>query len=243
MRRRKASVVWLPLDVTNRVGTDDTDAEGTDPTWLILTQDVPAFTVPVVPTVTIQPLVKDEPQGVTAATSSLSDLEGSAYRLRRVVGKIFVLCRQTNSGDMPSQILTTVGLIVLRCDIAGNPIQGNPDTYDVAAMDSTRDPWIWRRSWGLGQNGQTDDVPAPDIMPLFPSSNIHSAASALDGPHIDAKTARLISDEERLFLVWSSIALDGNSAVQDPQQIILLADLRILATMRKQSGNRRNASR
>lgn len=242
MRRRKQSVVWLPLDTTNRLGTDEVTAVGSDPSWLILGQDVPPFSTPVDPVVTIAPLVKDEPQGVSTASSSLSDLEGSAYRLRRIVGKIFIQCSQFSGaeGGAATKILTTCGIIVLRVDEAGLPLSNaTPEQYDVNALDAVRDPWIWRRSWGLGSNGQPDDEPPRDLTPAFPPSNVYYG-SALDGPHIDAKTARLISDEERLFLVWSSIALDGNV---DLQQLVLTADLRVLATMRKQSGNRRNASR
>jgi len=244
MRRRKQGVVWLPLDTSNRLGTDEVGALGSDPSALILSQDVPPFSIPVDPTVTLQAVVKDQPQGVgSTETSSLSDLEGSAYRLRRIVGKIFIQLRQFagEGGNAPKQVFTTVGFMILRVNESGDPLSAlTPEQYDVNALDGVRDPWIWRRSWMLGNNGQTDDVPAPDIAPVFPGSNVHYG-SALDGPHIDAKTARVVSDEERLFLVWSSIALDG--AAQETNQLILVADLRVLATMRKQSGNRRNASR
>lgn len=193
-------------------------------------------------------MVKDEPQGVAATTTDLSDLEGSAYRLRRIVGKIFVQPAQV-AGIAATDATTwivTAGFIILRVTGSGAILSGASNTYDPQILDNIRDPWIWRRSWMLSNQAGINalNVATPDTKQvIFPSSNINGyGGGVLDGPHIDAKTARVVSDEERLFLVVSANTIDGD-AQNTPNQIGFFGDVRVLASMRKQSGNRRNASR
>lgn len=237
-RTKRPTVVWLPLDLANRVGVAPGNANLETQNSLSIIADIVGA-----PgggkSVTIQAVVRDEPALVAGAAETLSDLEGSAYRLRRIVGKIWCSTpQQALVGTEPSTIVVTAGFIILRVDANGTPLNGllspTANQYDPSALGEIRDPWIWRRSWILGNSlsGQTDTG--------FPPTNAQYG-SIQDGPHVDAKTARVVSDEERLFLVTTAVGLNGTG--QDQAAYVVVTDLRVLASMRKQSGNRRNASR
>jgi len=246
-RTRRPTVVWLPVDLENRIGQAGAATDGFNNSgFQIGITTAPAGTQ----ATAVWPVVKDNPQAgnIAASSSTLADLEGSSYRLRRVVGKIFVQPNQVPSSELSQNDTTTwmvtCGLIVLGVEFDGTTLNPSALAYDVQALNSTRDPWIWRRSWvltnTLGAAGL--DVAEPGSRPLlFPSSNAEYG-SAPDGPHIDAKTARVIGNEERLFFVASAVGLDGQA--QGAEQVIaIFGEVRVLASMRKQSGNRRNASR
>jgi len=237
---RRPKVVWLPSDLEDTVGGDPvTTAE--EPSQKLIALQLGGFVAPVAPVVITTPIVLDKPVGAIAAQGeTLSDFEGSAYRLRRVVGKCFIQTPdEAADPGQPSQFFVAAGLIVLRVDEAGLPLKGATDAqYSTVSLENVRDPWIWRRSWSL-QIQQANDGTVPVDRP-FPASNARYG-SVLDGPHLDAKTARVISDEERLFFVLSGFALNGDPQLQTT--LLCLLDLRVLASMRSQSGNRRNASR
>lgn len=244
-RTRRPAVVWLPLSNVSRIQLPAAATDGTASSGFQLGVAVPSGGPPGVQTI---PIAKDEPQNIAANGQTLSDLEGSAYRLRRIVGKVYIQPAQIAAvtAQESTSFIVVAGIIVLRVDTAGNILSGNNNTYDPGSLDSTRDPWVWRRSWllsnvvGIGAL----NTAAPDSRPLiFPESNIQAyAGGVMDGPHVDAKTARVISDEERLFFTVSAVGLDGET--QGLQTVLaVFGEFRVLASMRKSSGNRRNASR
>jgi len=234
-RRRKPRVVWLPASpegtaipssATTLLGDGNLTISG--PTGNFATQVVP--------------LVVDLPAGAQT-DPSLSDFEGSAYRLRRIVGKIFAGMEAVEFTLEPPAVIFYAGFIVLRVDTAGVPLAGGANliNYHPGILEAERDPWIWRRSWLLGNRVVT----APTLV-SFPGFNSAHAGtwdygSVADGPHVDAKTARIVSDEERLFLVVGATALGGGQG--ENATLSWVADLRVLASMKTSSGNRRNASR
>lgn len=248
--RRRPKVVWLPIDITNRMREAGPAPLGSASAGF----QIGLVVSPTSPSLggggqTLLPVVKDEPQIITGLTETLSDLEGSAYRLRRIVGKIFVQPAQISTlqnANNATSWMVTAGFIILRVDVNGAPMAGNANEYDPQSLDSTRDPWIWRRSWAVSDQQQIASLNAasPDAKQLiYPSSNINGyGGGVLDGPHVDAKTARVVADEERLFLVFGAVALDGSSQGDD-SVINIFGEVRVLASMRTQSGNRRNASR
>lgn len=235
---RSPRVVWLPAST-------EASAIVSSATTLIgagsIAIDGPAGSF----TTATFPVTVDQPSSAVATEQSLSDFEGSAYRLRRIVGKIWVGLEAVDfTNEVPAAIVYA-GFIILRVDTNGSPLGGaNNNNYHPGILESERDPWIWRRSWLLGNPG-TDGTPFPTLV-SFPGFNTAPSGnwqygSVADGPHVDAKTARIVSDEERLFLIISATALGG--ATQEPAALSILADLRVLASMRSSSGNRRNASR
>jgi hypothetical protein len=244
MRRRRKPVVWLPQDITNRLGVAPavaTDVRQSADFFIAITG--PALGI--LPDVQTVPLVKDNTVtgGITVNDgSTLADIESSGYRLRRVVGKLVVAVGQgvaTDDTD-PTAFKVTIGLIVLRVKQDNTPLDVVP-SYDPSSLANTMDPWMWRRTWCL-----SDRAPAQqqNANVRFPISNVENYAGGNnDGSHVDAKVARVIGPEERLFLVASCQGIDGNPGAQNPGLIVIIGDLRCLGTMRSSQGNRRNATR
>lgn len=231
-RRTKPRVVWLPISeegsaipsaATTLLGNGGSVISG--PTGNFSTE--------------LTPITFDAPTA-TLTEASLADFEKSSYRLRRIVGKIFAGVEAVEFTTAPAAIVFYAGFIVLRVDGNGAPLS-TAINYHPGIFENERDPWIWRRSWLLGNR----IVDAPTIV-AFPGFNTaHGGTwdyeSVADGPHIDAKTARIISDEERLFLVTGAVAIGGQQGAF--LNYSWVADLRVLASMKPSSGNRRNASR
>lgn len=259
-KRRKPRVVWLPLDASLSLRTGDVRCS--------INQIQVAFNNTTVGNgATIEvPLVGDFQQeapiqgglpGTIGFGESLADLESSGYRLRRIVGKFFINTIQ-NSGDIllntnAPLLFVTAGFIIRRVDEA----TGLSYAFGAgqAAPDDTlnvRDPWLWRRTWAVAAPGppaaganvatatQAGVVNAFTIAGAPPTNYAHGP-SALDGPHVDAKTARIVGPEERLCLnVTTRVGINGSNTAE---VILFNYDFRTLATMRTNVGNRRNSSR
>lgn len=238
--RRRPRVVWLPVSPQFRIGANPA-ASPTD-SGLFTSSLAVGGTGTGGTFAVAYPVVIDTPaQFLTGSPGSLADNEQSGYRLRRIVGKFFLGLDTLDSG--PSQVAVTAGFIVLRVSPDGNPVNGsilgNNDAiaYAPGTIENFSDPWIWRRSWLL-QNANAEPALA---LPNFPSTNV-AYGSIADGPHIDQKTARVISSEERLiFVISATTVIDGNDQAQGFVQFV--GDFRVLASMRTNAGNRRNASR
>lgn len=230
--RRKPRVVWLPPTNANSFGISNTSG----------VQIFAVNTTGVAPKATGEiPLVIDSQDDPLAPETSLADVENSGYRLRRIVGKIWVQCQGSDENTAAFGIVTA-GLMVRR----SNPQTGQSFalTTSLENLISTQeipnygDPWIWRRSWNIA-NPLGIDVDNPFGLT---ANNWGHGPSALDGPHVDQKTARIVGPEERLFL---DVTVEQNTSDQGEIPIVwsVLCDLRVLASMRTSSGNRRNASR
>lgn len=193
---------------------------------------------------------------------SLQDLvAGNAWRLRRIVGKLWASTyfQTENIGKRPPAIDYAAGFIVGKTDDEGTP---TADFYEVnpLAQEGMDDPWIWRRRWLLSTLGEratagiyagagSNTYYAADmyLAQQIPSStaNYHSVA---DGPHIDQKTARRIDRQERLLFVQAarihSQAGFVNYSNSDVPWLGTFLDYRLLGSVVKTAaGNRRNASR
>jgi len=196
---------------------------------------------------------REEEFGTEQFERSLHDLVSSnAYRLRRLVGKLFIY----NFGDPSVGFATRAPLtqvssafIVCRTDTYGNATT-DFDSVNPLAQDAANDPWIWRRSWIFGQSYQAVDSlspysPAAYAMGAFPVGTPHYHG-ALDGGHIDAKTARVIGQEERLYWVTAARCLSytfTSPGDSESNYVHGLLECRALASLKFGSGNKRNASR
>jgi len=250
MRRRKARVVWLPVDLENRLGKAPVIADNAN---LDSSHIIHIFTMPPLgdPALTEEiPIVQDGQGsglglGLTLQDKSLADIEQSGYRLRRIVGKLFFGMAQDDQAD-PTDVaagVVTAGFIVRRVGPAGTSLAqqssgATGELISTATLNNISDPWIWRRSWLLANT----KAPGLSDGTTFPITTNIQYGSALDGPHVDQKTARIVGPEERLFLSVTCQGIDGNSQ-SNPAAIILVGDLRVLASMRSSVGNRRNANR
>lgn len=135
----------------------------------------------------------------------------------------------------------------------GQPIgiEGDPHItpYNPNLVQVIREPWIWRRSWLLTPGGslgawdypgaQHQSTIAADFAlgaGTFPSNNT-GFPGVLDGPHVDAKTARRIRKHERLWFAMQGTLMPEGSTV-DPDKwsafrIRSVVDVRCLGMTRK----------
>lgn len=201
-------------------------------------------------TTVVAPVVRDTSPNPLTAANTLADIEQSGYRLRRIVGKFWCFADQLSDPNAAAVVVVTAGFIILRTlDQTGLPLNTNVQDYQTSSILNTQDPWIWRRSWILTKNSSPFNnfaAPFPQAggnMVTFANSNVSVGGNA-DGPHIDQKTARVIGPEERLFLVVTTTAVVAATDAQaGPLLLDYVYDVRILASMRSNVGNRGNASR
>lgn len=222
--KRRPRVVWLPTETAFSVPQKNANT-------IIHDVGPGAFGLEAL---SLIPIVFDQPFQGSAGTS-LADIESSGYRLRRIVGKIYASVEQLELQDCGA-VLCTAGFIVLR--VAETGVATNP-SISPQGVDNIDAPWIWRRTWIVANGSSTSAF--TQFVDSSPFSNFEGGPSALDGPHVDQKTARIVSREERLHLALSTVML--HNGVVDPIHVQWLWDLRVLASMRSSSGNRRNAVR
>lgn len=247
-KRRKPSVFWTPnLNATNPTGVEGKTCNLQDTITVL-----PAGAIGGGGTITtsIYGLTTDVDPEVVQVTT-MASYEGGAWRLRRIVGKLFIEMRQGagNEGntDTPSA-LVSAGFIVLRTDENGAPLKASsPNHYSPLAHPNERDPWIWQRSWivnnglarGLGSHALNNVASAFEDGPW---SNYELGTGVADGPNLNQKTNRRISAQERLFFVISTQCPSGGS-YDETGFVDFILQYRLLGSPLRVLGNRNNASR
>jgi len=233
-RSRKPRVVWLPPDM-EQDQFPNAFTSGNSTIWglgLAVSGVAPIFA-------TEHPLVIDSPRD--PATESLADLEDSSYRLRRIVGQIWINGDRLDEESGVETIHITCGIIVRRVDQSGIALAmladnttGDFSNTSASCATNSGDPWIWMRSWRIAVPLFTLDTTSTPSAPR---------AEAVDfAYHLDQKTARIVGPEERLFFHASAMALGGGQG-ELTNLTIISGHIRCLGTLRSSSGNRRNASR
>lgn len=241
-RRRSPRVVWLPPDRFNRLGVAGGATTG-------LQNGISRFFVDTPPgadgtsATAVVPVVQDNQVDISLLTQgTLSDYAQSSYRLRRIVGKIFVANNSQITGiGQPNLQIVTAGFIVLQVQQRAGvivPTNATLPEYSTQMLQNWSDPWIWRRTWVLGNNLKLNGT----TLSLRATDNVSGQGSVMEGPHVDAKTARIVGPDQRLFLVVTN-TIQGGSAGGGLSTCEVITDLRVLASMRSSQGNRRNASR
>lgn len=256
LKRRKPRVAWLPVFGAQPI------SEGVSNPWpgieveleiddTVLDDDVvwDAF-----------PLTFDTTQDAVSAQEDTNNqrtlrdiVEGNEWRLRRIVGKAFVGASHGVTGDAHTTLIDcALGFIVCKTYDDGAPVTDFNEVNPLA-QDSMEDPWIWRRRWVLNpyfnemqnQGGilDTDTRNTPAFWG-FPQDTTRYGSVA-DGPHIDAKTARVIHRSERLYGVFAMRRWARDRGLDwSTVKARLLLDYRILGSLRGSSyGNRGNTSR
>jgi len=239
-RTRRPRVVWA-------TPTDEFALDGqvnSLSTYSTFVHDLVAVN-PGVHTGSIVPVIKDKSADPIEPTNTLADLYNSGYRLRRIVGKIWLAAEQSGEATPPAAICTA-GFMILRTDALGEPLNVDTDAYFPNIIDTAPDPWIWRRSWIVANHtssrGSTGGFETPSVARVGGPNNNYGVGGNMDGPHVDAKTARIVGPDERLFLICSTTAIaSGNADI--PLTVQWLTDLRVLLSLKTNLGNRNNASR
>lgn len=238
MRKRRQRVTWFPT-----TGTHPSEQDALSGIAFQL-----GITVATTNLTGVLPLTYDYPQedpDLDPKVDTLSEIVGNEYVLKRVVGKMLAHV-ETGPGntDFPA-VLFGAGLFVARADTvtgpngADSPI-GTPaeidENYGPLSPATIREPWIWRRTWILGNPVArfTLTTGAPvGTASQFPSTTA-GYGSIQDGPHVDAKVQRRVSQDDRLWLAVSARLYPITSTPPDTS-ITLKAyfDYRILGSLRK----------
>lgn len=205
-------------------------------------------------------LTFDISESATAAQAdpdvrTLEDIvKGNEWRFRRLVGKALISAVSNTVGATATTLVdVALGFIVCDTDDDGSP-RTDFNTVNPLAQDSMEDPWIWRRRWVLNPHGQItwpSGVGGGNYTNSaglwgFPQTTA-GYGSVMDGPHIDAKSNRIIHRSERLFQVLAARKynpqIGSGTAVVDVD-VNMLLDYRILGSLRGSAiGNRGNTSR
>lgn len=236
-RRRRRGGSWLPL-----IGTIFNDGQP-DSTWFSFSAEWSPALPPAIgdrfsfgstpeETVGAFALTQDDTPDVDNpdAGSSLRDfVEGQEYVLDRVVGKVYCGFGRLE-GALVNNAIVAVGLAVLPVE-DGSPTTPamNMDDYDPLLARNAQAPWLWRRTWLLGNQA------VPSQFPYFPESN-SGYGSVLDGPHLDTRgTKRRIRKEQRIFLVASAQVRNNRASSPGAETsfIDFTVDLRLFGAMRK----------
>lgn len=238
--RRKPRVVWLPTFGNTSFGEDGGAAQAGGMVFGVGLNDTIGIAFDAAALTWDGNNSPSAAQGFGSTSESLADFtQGSSYRLRRIVGKFW--CGATTNGIATNVMAIQVafGFIIGRADPNGD-LQTDFQNVNPLFQDSMDDPWIWRRSWLI--------APAPydtaNRWGAIPFTNIEYGSVA-DGPHIDQKTARVVGPEERLVGIMAARVFEtvDHAAIIGAPEVSGYLDYRLLASMRSNVGNRRNASR
>jgi len=210
MRRRRTKYQWFgPLGLVGPAADDTDSTNGRAGSLQVPNNGTTNSTV-----VPVLPDFQAEDVGVSGP---MGYLQNNDYVIKRIVGKLFLSLSQLSASDTIPAALVGAGLFVARAaesDVAPDiPIGATSAGLVTAEYGPLRDenaaqPWIWRRVWVLGQQGYTGSA----NVNTFPQNNANYG-SIQDGPHIDAKTARHVNKEERLWFVISARSYPVTTAV------------------------------
>lgn len=249
MRRRRKGrrLVWFPT-LGAQVGAEGETTRIAGFTWSInlLKEDEPntggfeVVSTPLIPDLSQSFIEKSQDEG---AFVTLADTQQRAYRIRRVVGKIHAaMAPQVEGNDPPAAAILGAGLIVLAVNEDDAPMNPDDAAYNPLLRENITDPWIWRRTWILGTDGNSTQLDeAVAAFTQFPRSNQWDTG-AFGGSCMDAKTNRIVGPEERLFLVLASHRLPLHADSLTDGIIAGFFDYRLLGSLFTAT-NRGNASR
>lgn len=230
-RRRRSGGTWFPnLGTVGPEGDQDQDDYGRFASLTIpggvggLTEHRVFFDL------TFDNPIEDEAQSQTDTRTSLADLIGSEYILKRIVGNLFVSADSqvaSLGGGSYLACLVTAGFFVARAEDSTDETIGDPrpigsetddearENYSPAAVSTIREPWIWRRRWILGNGKRRSDAGTSDTLVAVAGISEYPSTTAgygglMNGPFIDAQTIRRVSQDDRLWFILSARLLGGD---------------------------------
>jgi hypothetical protein len=245
-RKRRFRGTWFPPIGSFLQGTSGNDAPVVPTGFSLTSTSAVTGEYPVL----IFPVITDAPQLNDTTPSddiSLVTQVGSEYALRRIVGKVHI--RRVPLGgvdpDNGVALLVAAGFFVARAqgnegdkhvpvgagtitDFFGQSRRDNFSPLDIGTLTL---PWIWRRTWVLGNAWDPTAAAVARGDTAFYQSN-GAAASALDGAHFDAKTRRRVTQEERLFFTVAFCPFDDQTSIEG-EEIQGRLDVRVFGALRR----------
>lgn len=233
MRRKRAKYTWFPINGSS-FGASEGDPYTVNSQFGEVIVPVLDITAPTTENggLSILSLVPDFTvnQDNTAANTLLDKVQGQEYVLKRIVGKIFVSQRSFGVDEAWPATIVTAGIFVARAiDDSQGEVDLQDNEVDPNDVHNIEQPWIWRRSWKLGDPATTDYA----LAGAWPTNNA-GYPGVMDGPHIDAKVARRVRREHRLWLAVSAFGVSPSGLSATGQAAIdYQIDIRLLGAMRK----------
>jgi len=232
-RRRRNRGTWFPV-----LSTYPNEAEPIAPLTTILelgTDDNEINVTGVLPLTFDYP---QEPASADRTVETLSELIGSEYLFKRLVGKAFIGHNTVPGLNERPAVLVGLGFFVARAADDASlfgatlPIGANDnidEDYGPLHPNTIREPWMWRRTWLLGGNPEGAN---PQFATL--PAGTWGYGSVMDGPHVDIKVKRRVRQDERLWVAlqarrWPLTTVPDNS----PSQVQMCLDYRIFGELRK----------
>lgn len=213
-RRRRRPGTWFPnVGTSGPAGDPDNDDYGR---WFTLTAPAnPVDSQELIIDLTFDQPEEDEAAAGGLARQSLSDIIGSEYILKRIVGNFFAALDQatTEVEGAGFGVVLTAGFFVARAEdssteaadvslpIGTETALETRENYSPAQASTIREPWIWRRRWILGNNFRNFITPNGQGVTQFPATTSGFHSSAMSGPFIDARTIRRVNQDDRLWFV------------------------------------------
>lgn len=231
MRKRKAKYTWLPM-----VGLLDDQNIEESVFGNLITLGVTAGT-PLRSQAVVSPLILDRPQEPTDLVTqnpSLSDIVGSEFICKRIVGSVFA-AYNTPASSTPTSALVTCGIFVARADdLVPNLPAGAATAAEVlsnfspANLNNAREPWMWHRQWLLGNPNSTTAGTLP--FRNAPITNM-DYGELRSGPHVDCKSVRRVRQDERMWFAAATTNLIGDGATAG--DVTVQFHLRALGQLRR----------
>lgn len=188
----------------------------------------------------VLPIAADEGEDEDAnegASSFLNDSLGQDYFVERIVGTMFVACQQLPPGEAGNAIssMTAVAGIFVGPKAPGAPTQAlganDPNTYSPMLSMNADQPWMFRRTWVVGNLA----IPvSASLFGNFPPTN--ASGHGLTSPDVDVRSVRRIHKNERLFLSLSILQTYPDQTLNEggnAPQVRFSWDFRILGALRR----------
>lgn len=210
--------------------------------------------------IALTPLTFDVPAEAEDVPSNeagvLNAIVGNEYVIKRIVGKICAGLEQDRRSDndpsTPIACLMGAGFFVARAGDGAdsdNPIGGTNGTvlrtsYNPLHPDCIREPWMWRRTWMLGNQAHNvlgaggSTVASGQGPSTFPKC-IQDYGDGYSGGHIDVKSSRRVSQDDRLWFVVAvtKFPIQGDVTFNEDLTLDGYLDYRILGSLRKARNN------
>jgi len=266
MRKRRSGGTWFPTIGTAGPSGGDIEDEASGREFTVVVPNDGTTSILIAPIVPDAPLEGDDVPVNPAVGGQLAQILGQEYFIKRIVGKIFI--SNDSADDSASQpqyaaLLTGAGFFVARANdsesgggidlpIGSASLAERLTNYNPLAADCIREPWIWRRTWVLGNpralnppngnaggsgpwRGTTGFFAAAQGVTGQVISSTMQYGSVLDGPHIDAKTRRRVRLDERLWFVVAARGLPIGSSRESVDGGVIQGylDFRMFADIRK----------
>lgn len=221
----------------------------------------------------IVPIVPDTPlePAEVAAEDRLVAILGDEYILERIVGHIWVAyAPDADTADpeitvYPKLVHAVAGIFVARAGDTSTQLGQQPigastaaelfNSYSPQAINTVREPWLWRRSWLLNSGQQSLEAGFQTVADVpfnqgsVTASNLNVSDNRLipgmdQGTKIDTKSVRRIRQDDRLWFVFGTRALDpeitsvATPSFQEPNTVAenkawCILDVRVLGALRK----------